>query len=815
YELFLPMVIRINDDDKTCKLSVRDLLTKNPFGYAPSLTPKVRGRMASGQEIHTTYQEMRKRNLKDDYVSEKVVNYATYVEGYDISIEGRIDGYYQKNTKIVLEEIKGVPRRLDIEAVQAEPFFQNYVYQAQIYAFIIHRTLSVPLEDITCFLVLIGSEDASVQRFKVKSEDMTKFIHDQTKLILRAWRLQQNIKQQKALLAQQLRFPFPNVRKYQDEMMNDVLSACDNQSHLLANAPTGIGKTISVLFPALKFALTNGKRLFFVTSKTTQQKLVVETLNQFSQQTVDFCAVLLQAKDKICLNYETFCQEDFCIYLRNYTQKKMGPYIAQLMTKKVVTPNAVLKIAKKEKICPFELALDLALDCDTIIGDYNYVFHPTVYLQRFFDSKYDDCICIVDEAHNLYARGLDYYSPSIKKKEIDNILVGLAKLKVRRKRSRVLEDIEFFLEGIKRYLENLSKTRRPSREGKFLVSIKKDSFKKWWRLFDKELIRAYSRWQRRENIQNKDDPIFDFYYKFKSFYEVLKIKGANFAHFFDVNAHSLNILCLDPSRELGRRIKGFHSCIAMSATLTPIKFFEEVLGFDPKRTNKRSYPSPFPKVNRKVLVLPWVNTKYQERSKHYKSIAEIIRSVISTRKGNWAVFFPSFDFLAQVQKHIPQSGNIIVQQQQMSEALRAKVLEKLRSLKENLLVLAVQGGIFSEGVDYPGEILIGVIVVGPALPKYAFEQELIKEYYNEKYRKGFEYAYRNPGMNRVIQAAGRVIRTSTDKGVMILIGERFATPYYASLFPSDWYELDPRELIVKKEDYLTLIRAFWTRVSNT
>ncbi len=807
------MVIRINAADKICKLSVRDLLKKNPFSPQPSLTPKTRGRMASGQEIHTTYQDMRKRNLKEDYITEKTVTYSTFVDGFDISIEGRIDGYYQKNAKVIIEEIKGVPRRLDLDVVEEEPFFQNYVYQAQVYAFIIHRTLTIPLETITCFLVLIGSEDSSVQRFKVKSEDMTKFIHDRIRLILLAWRNQQNVKQQKASLAQNLVFPFNDIRKYQDEMMADVLNALENQNHLLVNAPTGIGKTISALFPALKFALTDAKRLFFVTSKTTQQKLIVETLNYFIQQPVDFSAVLLQAKDKICLNYETFCQEDFCIYLRNYTQKKLGPFIAQLMKQKVVTPEAVLKIARKEKICPFELSLDLTLACDIVIGDYNYVFHPTVYLQRFFDSKYDDSICIIDEAHNLYVRGIEYYSPSIRKKQIDDILVGLAKLRSQKRRAPVLEDLKYFLEGLNRYLENLSKIRRPGREGKFLVTIKKDPFKKWWRQFDKELIRAYSRWQRRENIVTKDDPIYDFYYKFKSFYEVLKIKGDNFAHYYNARAKSLNILCLDPSQELGRRIKGFHSCIAMSATLTPIKFFEKIIGFDPKRTNKRSYPSPFPKKNRKILILPWVNTKYQERPKHYESIAKLIQEIVFTRKGNWAAFFPSFDFLKNVKNHISlPNNNIIIQQQRMSEDLRAKVLEKLQRLEENILILGVQGGIFSEGVDYPGEILIGAIVIGPALPKYSFEQDLIKEYYGEKYRKGFEYAYRNPGMNRVIQAAGRVIRTSTDKGVIVLIGERFATPYYASILPSDWYELDPRELISEEEEYLATIKEFWRRV---
>jgi DNA excision repair protein ERCC-2 len=302
--------------------------------------------------------------------------------------------------------------------------------------------------------------------------------------------------------------------------------------------------------------------------------------------------------------------------------------------------------------------------------------------------------------------------------------------------------------------------------------------------------------------------VIDFFYQFNRFCNVLVIGGEEFSYILDrsQDGHILKILCKDPSRQLGSRIDGFHSVIAMSATLAPIPFYRDVLGFPPDRTDLVEYPSPFPPENRKIMVVPEVSTKYHERSRYLDKTASIIGSVAKKRPGNYFVFFPSFQYLREVRNRLDvPSYEIISQEEFMAEEERKGILEKLK--EPGNLILAIQGGIFAEGVDYPGEMLIGAIIVGPGLPKVSFEQELIKEHYQNKYERGFDYAYLYPGMNRVVQSAGRVIRSEDDVGIIVLLDKRFSTPYYSSLFPKSWYNDSPAELI--SYDYEKDLEEFW------
>jgi DNA excision repair protein ERCC-2 len=333
-----------------------------------------------------------------------------------------------------------------------------------------------------------------------------------------------------------------------------------------------------------------------------------------------------------------------------------------------------------------------------------------------------------------------------------------------------------------------------------------------------------------------DDPVEDFFAELGKFYSVLGMEGGEFS--FVSDGESVKIVCKDASRQLAKRLAGFHSVIAMSATLEPVEFYEKMLGFDAERTDRLALPSPFPPTNRKVLVYHKVSTAFRHRGANYDKIAEVIATTVGVRAGNYMALFPSYEFLRAVARELVTANavtlseakglrrtgatteilrfaqndkfseyELIAQEPKMIEAQREVVLEALKSIVPPKLVLAVQGGVFAEGVDYPGETLSGVIVVSPALPTVNFERELMRQYYQDKYGKGFEFAYLYPGMNRVIQSVGRLIRSETDTGVAVLVCQRFAQNQYAALFPSDWSEYGSSSLVCN--DLRTELESFW------
>jgi len=287
-----------------------------------------------------------------------------------------------------------------------------------------------------------------------------------------------------------------------------------------------------------------------------------------------------------------------------------------------------------------------------------------------------------------------------------------------------------------------------------------------------------------------DDPVDEFFSAFGQFCIVLGMEGEEFSYIYDTTGgEALKIVCKDPSRQLARRLEGFHSVIAMSATLEPMEFYRQMLGFDTERTDQASFPSPFPKENRRIVVVPTVSTTFRVRAAHYGRIAKIIATTAAARLGNYMALFPSYDFLRGVAGQVPEGPwEVLTQEPKMTEQQRVTLLEALQEPQPPKLILAVQGGLFAEGVDYPGETLSGVIIISPALPQMSFERELMRQYYEDHYGKGFEFAYLYPGMNRVIQSVGRLIRSESDRGVAVLVCQRFAQTQYSTLFPPDWSE---------------------------
>jgi len=801
------MTIRFDPTTRTLWLSIGDLVDTAAFPGSMPLTPMLRSRAAMGRETHTVHQAAQQAALPS-YRAEVTIRQQVLIDDYTVHLQGRIDGLYEDDGTLIVEEIKSLlipPEHFNAITLG---HYTAYEQQLTLYVHLLRQQHTGPVRG---HLVLINLADNAAKVLVVEPEmaDGTAFIVQQVRRILARYtaRVDRAMRRRSSVAA--LRFPFQTLRPYQETMIEQVRLAMHDQSCVLLSAPTGIGKTIAALYPALEHALRDGLRIFYVTAKTTQQTLAVETLQQLAQQGVQFTAVHLRAKEKSCLNEIYYCHENVCEFARDYASKlERANLVERLLELPVLGPAVCAEVGQHYRVCPFELSLDVAVEADVIVGDYNYVFDPGSYLRRFFqDTPYDDCVLIIDEAHNLYARGRDYYSPVLRQRRVRQLLNYCAD-----EPARLFRDFEAFFAELDDLFPQLYEeaVTRPQIGEQTLVTPP-------WELIAalrgrlEALMADYVIYRRRTGPLSGGDPLQDFYYAWQRLCDVLALGGDEFSYIYQhaPDESVFKILCKDASRFLHERLQGFHSVVAMSATLTPFAFYQDVLGFPTERTFTAEFPSPFPAANRQIMVIPEISTAYRERERDAPRTAQIIDTIVAQHHGNYGVFFPSFAYLRLVRSWLRYPAyQLIEQTESMSDADRAAVLARLQQHNTDpVLLLAVQGGIFAEGVDYPGDMLIGVIVVGPGLPRVDFEQDLIRTYYDDKYTSGFAYAYLYPGMNRVVQSAGRLIRSETDVGIIALLDKRFTYSNYTALFPSHWYTDTPRELVTR--NYQQALARFW------
>lgn len=796
------MAVQINKTKREITLSVSDLASELRAGSGTGMAATT-SRLAAGRRAHDVYQKIQSK-ARENYRREVTVDFRREIEDYTFIVQGRIDGVYEENGCTIVEEVKTVILGPVHFTKVDETAFPHYVNQLKIYCYLVAQMQEKPIQAILVLVNLVNQIRRSLE-IDFQMTEVGEFLEQRMRQILLRLRETEARQMQRREIQPRLNFPYQSVRTFQEDVIRDIQQALESRRDLLISAPAGIGKTAAALYSALKFALASDKLLFYVTSKTTQQQIVQETIATMNQQEgVTLRAITIQAKEKICPQEICLCQEEFCPFIENYYERlESSRVIPEMLQLGNLTPNQVRETGLQYQLCPFELSLDLSLRMDVVLGDYNYVFDPQAYLRRFFaEGRYDHFILIVDEAHNLYGRGRDYYSGSLFRDDLQALIF---------KCQQEVREIFFKLKAVYLELDAIFREigeQLQSRAPKVLFEPDKARFKRIKETLN-DLMLEYFIYKKLNLKPEADDPFDNFYYAFLRFANILELEGDEFAYIYDQSQENtrLSILCKDPAAQLKQRIDGFYATVAMSATFEPMQFYQNVLGFAPE-VLQQIYPSPFPAANRKILVAPHVSTKYRQREQAYGPIAELIQEVILLKPGNYFAFFPSFHFLNRVAEliYLPDF-QVITQTSFMREKERQRVLSQLREKDENCLVLAVQGGIFAEGVDYPGNMLIGAFIIGPALPAFTFEQELMKQYYETHYGQGFEYAYLYPGMNRVIQSAGRVIRTHEDKGVMILIGRRFATSYYNSVFPSYWYDDSPFELI--SNDLKAEVKHFW------
>ncbi|MFH0962651.1 MAG: ATP-dependent DNA helicase [Planctomycetota bacterium] len=803
------MAVRFDGDKNVLAVAVRDLAeAAAPVRTGGGLIGPRRREM--GRRAHADYRRGSRAGRRE-YRSEKPVRLELALDGCEVVIAGRLDAVYEEEGVVVVEEVKSVASsRAAVEKMTHEEL-AGAAMQLAIYRYLLEETLG---REVRGALVLVSVLEGSVRRIEP--------LYDRE--ATRGWilaRLKEFLADARAKHAHMLvrrgegtkvPFPFERMSAQQEELAAQMDRSLGEERELLVCAPTGSGKTAAALHSALRYAFARDLGVFYVTSKNTQQAIVIETVRRMREKGSCVTAVQLRSRESMCLDGTVSCDPEGCPYLAGFREKIVeGDLLWKLIRERgVIDFETAVAEGRRAAVCPYELALALSERVDVVTGDYNYVFDPHACIRRHFaEEKRYPFVLIIDEAHNLYWRAMEYYSPELAREELRAL-----RAICRGRKSALGAAIGKWITSMGAHLSKLAREAAEERpfDETSVIEFDPGPFAK--RLAKLEaLVLAHMAESEGEGRTLREDPLLAFYHEFGYFVFVAEMEGEEFAHvlYRAKGKERIRILCLDPSRTLAEKLGDFAGVIAMSATLVPGFFFRRVLGF---REDARlvSWPSAFSPGNRRLLVVPTVSTRYRDRARTAGKVARVIETVVGARAGNYVVFFPSFAYMAMVRDLVRGPFEFLVQRESMGPDERDAVLARLRGAAggpagRTCVLLAVQGGIFAEGVDYPGEMLCGAVVVGPGLPKVCFEQELLKEYYEGKYGEGFRYAYLYPGMNRVVQSAGRVIRSESDRGVIVLVDDRFTHERYRSLFPEDWRRGSGRAVVTTDPERELL--AFW------
>ena len=792
--------------------------------------------MMEGSKIHRKIQ----RSMGEDYQAEVPLALTIEAEEYMLVIEGRADGIaygefpnqnsekeaYTQDTfldrtgkseeMVYIDEIKGVYRNV---ATMEAPV---YVHKAQAMCYAYIYALQNHLDQIGVQMTYCNLDTEDVKLFQevfawdALADWFGNLIAEYRKWA--DWQIMWRRKRQESI--QNLEFPYP-YREGQRKLVGDVYRTIRRGKNLFLQAPTGVGKTISTIFPAVKAVGEElADRIFYLTAKTITATVAKETFGLLREQGYQAKIIQLTAKEKLCLcgntaieqeaadqdnPYPDFpqikleCNPQNCPYAKGHFDRVNDAVFELLQASDLFTREEILAQARKHRVCPFELSLDVATWCDNILCDYNYVFDPNVYLKRFFqDSSKEKYLFLVDEAHNLVDRSREMYSATLYKEDI------LAVKKIMKPHNqaiaRTLDKCNKAMLDFKRECENYSVCESVGVLTFYLmrlVSQMEEFFEKPREFPDKKTV-------------------LDFYFELRNFVNIYDLVDENYVIYDEMQEDGrfmIKLFCVDPSKNLQKCIDKSVSTIFFSATLLPINYYKRLLST--KEDNYAIYAqSTFDETQRLLAFGRDVSTKYTRRGPaEYEKIARYIRAAIRSKKGNYMVFFPSYKMMQDVydvfvrveresdtgngvavsdeqniaEESLEESLTIIMQHSNMNEAEREEFLQAFEQEDSGTLVaFCVMGGIFGEGIDLKNDRLIGAVIVGTGLPQISNEREILKQYYDKQGLSGFDYAFRYPGINKVLQAAGRVIRTQEDRGIIVLLDERFLQSDYNALYPREW-----------------------------
>ena len=752
--------------------------------------------MQMGSRIHRKIQ----RQMGSDYQAEVPLKTEIVCDGFTLKIEGRADGLIHTKEQVMVDEIKGVLRELD--RVQ-EPA-GIHLAQAKCYASMVAEQEGV--DEIGVQMTYCQMETEEVKRFQYSYQsNELKVWFDEVIRQYKKWaKFQIEWRKARNASIKGIEFPFP-YRKGQRDLAVSVYRTILRKKKLFIQAPTGVGKTISTVFPAVKAVGEElGEKIFYLTAKTITRTVAEQAFETLREQNLKFKVITLTAKEKICFCEETSCNPDDCPYAKGHFDRVNDAVYELLMQEDVMSREVLEAQARKHKVCPFEMALDVSTWVDGVICDYNYVFDPDARLRRFFaEGGAGGYLFLIDEAHNLVERGRQMYSAELCKEDflsVKKLVKGEAPRFAKR-----LEACNKILLAMKKECENYKVLDNISHFGIQLMNVLSETDRYLEECVDKEV---------RETV-------LDFYFQVRSFLNIYDGLDENYVVYTEYQENGrfvLKLFCVNPAANLQKCLDKGNSAVFFSATLLPIQYYKRLLS-----TEKDNYAvyidSSFDTKKRLLMNGVDVSTRYTMRSREmYQRYAIYIFRVVKAKMGNYLIFFPSYRFMEDVYQEFTQllasdeeEMELVIQQKHMDEEERENFLRAFEMGREKSLIgFGVLGGIFSEGIDLTNEKLIGTLIIGTGLPQVCNEREILKSYFDQKGLYGFDYAYRYPGMNKVLQAAGRVIRTEDDRGVILLLDERFQREKGKEIFPKEWADCERCRLDIVEEK----IRLFWEKQTD-
>lgn len=744
--------------------------------------------MLLGGKIHRKIQS----RMGTNYTAEVPLKIQMPCDGFVLQIEGRADGVLKDDGKVLIDEIKGILRSLE----HLEAPVPVHLAQAKCYAYIYAVQNSLKCIDVQMTYCQMETEE--IRRFcqKFEFQELQTWFQDLVTQYEKWAKFEIEWRNVRNDSIRQIEFPFP-YREGQRDLVVSVYRTILRKKKLFIQAPTGVGKTMATVFPAVRAVGEGlGEKIFYLTAKTITRTVAEQAFSLLKEKGLLYKTITLTAKEKICFCEEAECNPDACPYAKGHFDR-VNDAVFDLITHSGDWSREVLEEqAKKHMVCPFEMSLDVSNWADAVICDYNYAFDPQAHLKRFFsESGKGEYLFLIDEAHNLVERGREMYSASLYKEDLLEVR-KLVKAEDPKLAKRLSECNQQFLE-LKRECEHYQILKSVSHIALKLMNV---------------LSKLEDYLEECKDAEKKKR-VLDFYFAVRSFLNVHDIMDENYVIFSEMmedGRFQIKLFCVNPAVNLQNYLEQGNSTIFFSATLLPVHYYKKLLSV--KKDDYAVYAhSSFPQENKFLFIGTDVSTRYTRRGEStYQRFARYIAVMAEQKKGNYMAFFPSYRFLEEVHtcflECVDHEVDSICQVSYMDEEQREEFLEEFEQEREKSLVaFCVMGGIFSEGIDLTDDKLIGAVIAGTGLPQVCTEREILKQYFNAADMDGFDYAYLYPGMNKVLQSAGRVIRTESDRGVILLLDDRFRAMRYREVFPREWQQYQLGSVKNLEQE----IRTFW------
>ena len=744
--------------------------------------------MLLGGKIHRKIQS----RMGTNYTAEVPLKIQMPCDGFVLQIEGRADGVLKDDGKVLIDEIKGILRSLE----HLEAPVPVHLAQAKCYAYIYAVQNSLKCIDVQMTYCQMETEE--IRRFcqEFEFQELQTWFQDLVTQYEKWAKFEIEWRNVRNDSIRQIEFPFP-YREGQRDLVVSVYRTILRKKKLFIQAPTGVGKTMATVFPAVRAVGEGlGEKIFYLTAKTIMRTVAEQAFSLLKEKGLLYKTITLTAKEKICFCEEAECNPDACPYAKGHFDR-VNDAVFDLITHSGDWSREVLeKQAKKHMVCPFEMSLDVSNWADAVICDYNYAFDPQAHLKRFFsESGKGEYLFLIDEAHNLVERGREMYSASLYKEDLLEV------------RKLVKAEDPKLAKGLSECNQQFLELKRECEHYQILKSVSHIALKLM------NVLSKLEDYLEECKDAEKKKRVLDFYFAVRSFLNIHDIMDENYVIFSEMmedGRFQIKLFCVNPAVNLQNYLEQGNSTIFFSATLLPVHYYKKLLSVEKDDYAVYAHSS-FPQENKFLFIGTDVSTRYTRRGEStYQRFARYIAVMAEQKKGNYMAFFPSYRFLEEVHtcflECVDHEVDSICQVSYMDEEQREEFLEEFEQEREKSLVaFCVMGGIFSEGIDLTDDKLIGAVIAGTGLPQVCTEREILKQYFNAADMDGFDYAYLYPGMNKVLQSAGRVIRTESDRGVILLLDDRFRAMRYREVFPREWQQYQLGSVKNLEQE----IRTFW------